>query len=96
MVLLVATVIAAFALYVKHLAPPWRAIYVVTVVLAVYFNAFVAVTQGFLKIGPLHALAPTGKEPPFLNAQDLTHALFVEVGVTAFRRFSRHATVPGH
>jgi hypothetical protein len=56
-------------------------------VLTVYFNVFVAVTQAFLKIGFLHALAPTGKEPPFLVAQLLTLALFVVIGVTAFRRF---------
>ena len=84
---LVVVALAAFALYVSHLARAWRAVYVVTIVLAVYFNAFVAVVQGFLKIGFLHALAPTGKEPPFLIAQLLTLALFVVVGATALRRF---------
>jgi len=83
---LVVVAIAAFALYVKHLARAWRAIYVVAIVLAVYFNAFVAVTQGFLKIGFLHALAPTAKEPPFLIAQLLTLALFAVVCVLALRR----------
>jgi hypothetical protein len=84
---LVVVALAAFALYVGRLARAWRAVYVVTIVLAVYFNAFVAVVQGFLKIGFLHALAPAGKEPPFLIAQLLTLALFVVVGVTALRRF---------
>lgn len=88
---LVVVVIAAFALYVYHLARAWRGIYVVTIVLTVYFNAFVAVTQAFLKIGFLHAFAPTGKEPPFLVAQLLTLALFVVIGVTAFRRFPGRA-----
>jgi hypothetical protein len=83
---LVVVVIAALALYVKHLARPWRGIYTAAIVLAVYFNVFVAVAQAFLKIGFLHALAPTGKEPPFLIAQLLTLALFVVIGVTAFRR----------
>jgi len=77
--------IAAFALYLKHLSGAWRAAYIVTIVLAVYLNAFVAVTQAFLKIGFLHAFAPTGKEPPFLIAQLLTLALFVLIGVMAFR-----------
>jgi hypothetical protein len=85
---LVVVVIAAFALNVYHLARAWRGIYVVTIVLTVYFNVFVAVTQAFLKVDFLHALAPTGKEPPFLVAQLLTLALFVVIGVTAFRRFS--------
>lgn len=84
---LVVVVLAALAIYVNHLAGVWRGIYVVTIVLAVYFNAFVAVTQAFLKIGFLHALAPTGKEPPFLVAQLLTLALFVVIGITALRRF---------
>jgi hypothetical protein len=83
---LVVVVIAALALYVYHLARAWRGIYIVTIVLAVYFNAFVAVAQAFQKIGFLHALAPTGKEPPFLVAQLLTLALFVAISIVAFKR----------
>jgi hypothetical protein len=84
---LVVVVIAAVTLYGYHLARAWRGTYVIAAVLAVYFNAFVAVAQAFLTIGFLHALAPTGKEPPFLVAQLLTLALFVVIGVTALRRF---------
>jgi hypothetical protein len=91
---LVIVVIAALALYVGHLARAWRGIYIVAIVLAVYFNVFVAVAQAFLKIGFLHAFAPTGKEPPFLIAQLLTLALFVVIGVTAFKR-NRGNTVSG-
>jgi hypothetical protein len=83
---LVVVAIAALALYVNHLARAWRGVYIVTIVLAVYLNAFVAVAQAFLKIGLLHALAPTGKEPPFLVAQLLTLALFVAISVVAFKR----------
>jgi hypothetical protein len=82
---LVVVLIAALALYVKHLAHAWRGTYLVTIVLAVYFNAFVAVAQAFLKIDFLHAFAPTGKEPPFLIAQLLTLALFVVIGVTTLK-----------
>jgi hypothetical protein len=83
---LVMVLIAALALHIYHLARAWRAAYVVTIVLAVYFNAFVAVTQAFLKIGFLHAMAPNAKEPPFLIAQLLTLALFMVVGVMALKR----------
>ena len=93
---LVVVAIAALALYVKHLAHGWRGTYVATIVLAVYFNVFVAVTQAFLKIGFLHASAPTGKEPPFLIAQLLTLVLFVVVGVTAFKRFPGRAVAAAH
>ena len=88
---LVVVVIAALALYVYHLARAWGGVYVVTVVLAVYLNAFVGVTQAFQKIRSLHALAPTGKEPPFLIAQALTLVLFVAIGIIAFRHRSSRA-----
>jgi divalent metal cation (Fe/Co/Zn/Cd) transporter len=91
---LVIVVIAALAVYVGHLARAWRGIYIVAIVLAVYFNVFVGVTQAFLKIDFLHAFAPTGKEPPFLIAQLVTLALFVVIGVTAFKRYRGH-TVNG-
>jgi hypothetical protein len=87
---LVVVVIAALAIYVGKLARVWHGTYITTMVLAVYFNVFVAVAQAFLKIGFLHALAPTGKEPPFLIAQLLTLVLFVVIGLTAFRRYRVH------
>jgi hypothetical protein len=86
---LVVVAVAALAMYVGHLERAWRGVYVVTLVLAVYLNAFVAVTQAFLKIGFLHALAPAGKEPPFAIAQLL--ALFLVIGAAAFRRYRGRA-----
>ena len=88
---LVVVAIAAVALYFGHLARAWRGIYVATMVLAVFFNVFVAITQAFLKIGFLHALAPTGKEPPFVIAQLAALAIFLVMGVTAFRRYRGQA-----
>lgn len=81
-------VVVAFAMLAFHsykLAGGWRNIYAAAIVLAVYFNVFVAVTQAFLKISALHALAPTGKEPPFVIAQLVTLALFVAIGVGTLR-----------
>ena len=92
---LVVVVIAALALYVGHLARAWRGIYIATIVFAVYFNALVAVTQAFLKIGFLHAFAPTGKEPPFLIVQLLTLVLFVVIGVMAFKRYRGRSDAAG-
>ena len=85
---------AAIAIYGKRLAGAWRAVYIISMVLAVYFNAFVAVIQAFSKIGFLHALAPTGKEPPFLIAQLLILVLFIAIGVRAFKRRSPAAATP--
>lgn len=79
--------LALLALYGMHLASAWRWIYVVSAVLALYFNVFVAVVQSFEKIGFLHELAPTQKEPPFGIAQGVVLLAFILLGVLAVRRF---------
>src|SRR6266481_2198245 len=58
-----------FARYRKHLAGPWRWIYVIGAVICLYFNLFVAVVQSFEKIPRLHAMAPTQTEAPFKLTQ---------------------------
>jgi hypothetical protein len=45
------------------------------------------VVQAFLKIPALHALAPTGSEPPFLVAQTVVLAIFVWLTWRAEKRF---------
>jgi predicted membrane metal-binding protein len=89
---LVVVVIAALAIYVGRLARAWRGAYIAAMVLAVYLNTFVTVVQAFMKIGFLHALAPSGKEPPFLLAQLVALTLFLLIGVTAFRRYPGQMT----
>jgi hypothetical protein len=80
-------VIALFALYARHLSGGWRATYVVTALIALWFNSFVSVVQAFQKIPAFNALAPTGSEPPFLIAQFVLLAGFVIFGFLAVRRF---------
>jgi hypothetical protein len=75
------------ARYVFHLAGAWRSAYVIGAALALYFNVFVAVVQAFLKIPALKALAPTGKEPPFLLAQIVVLAVFIGLTILAAKRF---------
>jgi hypothetical protein len=75
------------ARYTFHLAGTWRATYVITAVIALYFNCFVLIAQSFLKIPSLHALAPTGKEPPFAIAQGILLVLFIVLGVMATKKF---------
>ena len=84
---LVALAIAILALYGKRLAGGWRRTYVITAVLALYLNCFVAVVQSFEKIEPLRALAPTQSEPPFAITQLAVLGLFVVLGITATKRF---------
>ena len=86
---LVLLAIACFALYGQKLSGSWRWIYVLTALLAQYFNVFVLVIQSFLKVGPLHALAPG--EPPggpvFAIAQGIVLVFFIIFIIGAIRRF---------
>ncbi len=84
---LVALAVALIALYAFRLGGAWRWVYVVTAVIALYFNVFVGVVQAFRKFAFLHALAPTQSEPPFAIAQLVVLALFVWLGYLAVRRF---------
>jgi len=79
--------IALLALYSKHLAGPWRWIYVATAVTALWFNVFVLIVQSFQKLSALQALAPTQSEPPFLVAQGVALAIFLVLGPLAAARF---------
>jgi hypothetical protein len=84
---LVFLALAIVALYTNKLAGAWRGTYVVSAIVALYFNCFVLVVQSFQKIPFFHALAPTQKEPPFAIAQGALLILFIGLGVAAFRKF---------
>jgi hypothetical protein len=84
---LVVLAVAIVARYVRHLAGPWRWIYVVCAVAALYFNVFVLIVQLFRRVPALAALAPTQTEPPFAVAQLIVLALFVWLGIVAVKRF---------
>jgi hypothetical protein len=79
--------VAIYARYPRQLAGHWRWIYVVTAVVALYFNVFVSVVQSFEKIPALHALAPTQTEPPFKFTQLVVLALFAVLTIIAAIRF---------
>ena len=84
---LVVLAIAIFARYRRQLAGPWRWLYVIGAMIALYLNVFVGVVQAFLKIPALHAIAPTQTEPPFQITQLVTLALFVLLTIIAAIRF---------
>jgi hypothetical protein len=79
--------LAAIALYSGRVRGAWRSIYVICTLIVLYLDAFVAVVQSFEKIGPLHVLAPTGKEAPFAIVQGFVLLLFLAVGYLALKRF---------
>ncbi|HXO38846.1 MAG TPA: hypothetical protein VN872_09410 [Candidatus Acidoferrum sp.] len=84
---LVVLAIAIVARYSFRMAGRWRSIYVVTAVIALYFNCFVLIAQSFQKVPALHALAPKGNEPPFAIAQGILLVLFIVAGVLAVKKF---------
>ena len=64
-----------------------RRTYLLTMVVALYFNVFVLMVQCFEKIPALKALAPTQKEAPFQVAQLAVLVGFVALGILSVRRF---------
>jgi hypothetical protein len=84
---LVLLAVAIFALYGRGLAGPWRSVYVITAVMAQYFNVFVLIIQSFQRVPALKALAPTQSEPPFAIAQGIALVAFMVLGALSVRRF---------
>ena len=76
------------ARYWKHLAGPWRRVYVVGSVATLYLNVFVLVVQLFRRLPGLIVAAPTQKEPSFMLTQLIVLALFVWLGRAALKGFS--------
>lgn len=84
---LVLLAIAVYALYGKGLSGSWRTIYVVTAMLALWFNVFVLIAQSFQKVALLNVYAPTGAEPPFAITQGIVLLFFIFLIVIGIRRF---------
>jgi len=85
---------ALAALYGRRLSGPWRLVYVVGALLALYLNTFVGIVQGFQKLAFLQPLAPTQSEAPFLVAQIAALAIFIAVGFLAAKKFNPGWSAP--
>jgi hypothetical protein len=79
--------IAVLALYVFRLNGAWRRTYVISAMIALYFNVFVLIAQTFEHVPAFHALAPTGTETPFKVAQTLLLILFAFLITKAAKAF---------
>ena len=91
---LVVLAIAIFALYFRHLAGPWRWIYVGSAVVALYLSVFVGVVQAFQKVRFLNVLAPTQSDPLFIITQVVVLGVFVVFGIRALRSFHPRTDAP--
>jgi hypothetical protein len=65
----------------------WRGTYVISAILALYFNFFVLIVQSFQKVPTLHALAPTQTVMPFKLAQLAALVLFIALTTIAFKKY---------
>jgi len=86
MVSLAILALAILGLYVFKLAGPWRWIFALSVVVAFYFDALVAIAQLFRKVPALGAPTATN-EPQFVAAQVALLAIIVWLCVKAVKRF---------
>lgn len=65
------------------------AAYAISLTVAVYFDAFVAVVQVFLKVPALNAIAPTQQSPGFIVAQAVLLLAFAALGLAVLRGLRR-------
>jgi hypothetical protein len=64
----------------------WTTTYIITSVVAEFFNVLVLIVQSFQKVPPLHKLAPLGTEPITNVAKVLALLVFVVLAVVAIRK----------
>ena len=86
--------LAIVARYQLGLMGGWRRAYIISAMVALYFNVFVAVVQAFEKVPALKSAAPTQKEPPFVVTQLIVMAGFVLAVWVATKRFREETVTP--
>lgn len=84
---LIALALAIVALYVKKLDGVWRGVYVISAMVAFYFNFFVLIVQSFGKVHVLNQIAPTQSSPGFGLTQLIVLLIFVFLTLRAYKRF---------
>jgi hypothetical protein len=84
---LIVLALAGYALYARRLAGAWGRTYVISAIIALYFNFFVLIAQLFMKVPALKALAPTQSEAPFKISQLAALLLFILLGIFATKGF---------
>ncbi|TXI08545.1 MAG: hypothetical protein E6Q76_07075 [Rhizobium sp.] len=78
-------IVTAYARYRTQMTGVWRLSYVIGCLLLLYFNCLVLIAQLFQKIPPLHAIAPTGNEPPVVATQAVLLVLAIVAGILIVR-----------
>jgi hypothetical protein len=78
--------LVVLAVALVALRKKWAKTYIVTCLIAEFFNVLVLVVQSFMKIPALRALAPKGNEPIVAVTQGVALGLFVVLAWVAVRR----------
>jgi hypothetical protein len=84
---LIVLLLAAIALYARKLHGRWRAVYIVSATLALWFNVFVLFAQLFAKVPALKAIAPTQSSPVFGATQLVVLAAFIVLALRSLKGF---------
>lgn len=83
--------IAAYAHYVRRLEGRWVQVYALAVVGALFLNVLITVTQTFLHVPWLNAVAPTEQSPVYVAVKLATLCVFVVIAIVAARVVGRSA-----
>jgi uncharacterized membrane protein YhhN len=84
--------VAAYAHYVRGLEGGWIQIYALTAVGALFLNVLITVTQTFLHVPFLNAIAPTERSPVYVAVKFMTLCVFVGVAIVAARIAGRSSS----
>jgi len=81
--------IAAYAHYLRRLEGSWVQIYALTAVGALFLNVLITLTQTFLHVPSLNAIAPTETSPVYVAVKLATLGVFIVVAIVAARMAGR-------
>lgn len=81
--------VAAYAHYVRRLEGSWIQVYALTAVGALFLNVLITLTQTFLHVPSLNAIAPTEHSPLYVAVKLTTLCVFIVVAIVAARMAGR-------
>ena len=84
---MIVLLLAAIALYGRKLSGGWRGVYIVSAILALWFNVFVLFAQLFAKVPALKAIAPTQSSPAFGATQLVVLLAFIVLTIRSLKGF---------
>ena len=84
---MIVLLLAAITLYGRKLSGGWRGVYIVSAILALWFNVFVLFAQLFAKVPALKAIAPTQSSPAFGATQLVVLLAFIVLTIRSLKGF---------